>query len=555
MPNDATATNTSAILSVNGLNYGANDTSMAVVSSRKFKSFYSLAQSYQNGQILQFVLSSGAEYLNARNSYIKFTMTPKWTAEGNIGSTASFGVGKACTNLIREMVMVHSSGAEVDRCQDFATWTNHKRLWTRGSDWLQSIGSCMGIESPYKTASVVVEDRAKLGYPTDATVTFAVDNTSVGGTTITIAQVGPTALPLGVWEIGDVINIQGDTYTVQLVTTQTGTQHELTVSPGKTLDIPDLAVAKVVAFSRQRSEQDVNTFKSGQTYDFILPLCEVSDIFDQNGQLLPNYLVAGSRLDLTLADPSQAFVLGAIDPAQALLPTEGAIPSFSYTITKAEIVLDLYTLVDSVLRQLAAISASSGLSIDFSGIWTNKATHTDGTPSVNISKALSQANATHVVLRDNSKLTRSRTSFARDSIDTLPYEDNVSSWQFVLGSQFMPQQPVTTLQESFFQSQVAWMRLDQALPNTVDLNSKYNGEPDEQANDLYNKTDPHTGLISLSMERNAMLTNSGQAISAQRGLQFVFNLGNARPAVTSSTIFIDYLRLVDIFTDQITVRL
>lgn len=456
--NVANASGTSALMAVNGLNYGANDSSMSVVSSRKYKSFCALSTTHSPGDCMQFVLSSGAEYCNARNSYIQFEMNVTYNADTQAYQKASFGGGKSAINLFSEAVFTHSSGAEIDRTRDLNLLVNHKKKWAKGGDYFKSIATAYGHDN--------------------GTTGQARSNTSV--------------------------------------------------TPYLPGEIPT---------------------SSPQT--FILPLSDFSDIFDQNGQLLPNYLVAGSRLDLTLESAVTALVAG--QGASGGAPT--GTSSVTYTLTKAKIVLDLYTLVDSVVRQLSAISASSGLSIDFSGFWNVPTTTQAQNTCISVSKALSQANAVHVLIRNPAVLTDVEANLITDAFDTVPYDTALGGgdWQFVLGSQFMPQQPTGETVESYYQTQSAWLKLDQAAPNTIGLTEHYNKlVPTTQAA-VYEKNDIISSMISLSLERNSLLTNSGQAVSAQRGLQVVLNFKDTTSYRIN--VFIDYVRLVDIFTDQITVRL
>jgi hypothetical protein len=558
---DATASGTSALMAVNGLNYGANDTSMSVVSSRKYKSFFSLGTQYTPGQIMQFVLSSGSEYMNARNSYIKFDLSVGPPTGTNASYPVTFGVGKSACNLFSEMVLVHSSGAEIDRTQDLATWCAHRNHWDKSSDWQNSIGSAMGLSNVSNTNTIIglnSTSSAALGF--DALNTVEVKTGGGLGASIEIAQAGGAALPqpTDVWRVGDTVRVDGRDFIIEGLTGNT-TIHNIQIEEIATA----VAAAQIgtLEVSRLRTsahaDDQLGTFVDSDAKTFIIPLSQVSDIFDQNGQLLPNYLIAGSRLDLTLNQGTVAMYCNNKDGNIV----NGQIP---YIISKAEIVLDLYTLVDSVVRQLSAISATSGLSIDFSGYWHNASTLTSGdvNAAINISKALSQANAVHVIIRDADKVNPGDTAMARDSFDTVPYA-NVSNWQFVLGSQFIPQQPVDNLHESFIQTQAAWLKLDQSLPNDVDLVLKYadasvtdtgGSFPVSAFTDYGSKASIKTGIISLTMERNQMLTNSGQAISAQRGLQTLVNM-SSNSTTRLFTLFIDYLRLVDVFTDQITVRL
>lgn len=488
---NASPDGTATLMAINGLNYGANDSAMSVVSSRKFKVFPAIAAEYspQGKNVLEFILSTGSEYMNGRNSYIVFDVDVSGSTFAGGATGVSFGTGKGATNLFSELLYLHSSSTEIDRINDVATCAHIKRQSRRGSDYLSSIAEAVGVDDDPGAAEPLE------ALPPDVLPNFVVP----GG-----AEPGP----------------------LTFVQTNFGKNVKTTNS----------------------------YFETRRT--FIVPLSDLSDIFDQSGQLLPNYLVAGSRLQLTLNEAWKAFVTNQ--------DSVGAT-SVQYTLQNCRIVLDLYTLVDNVVRELSVISANSGLSLDFSGSWRHHSSYNSQSFTANVTKALSQVNAVHVWIRDQDYLENTTEGQANDHFNTVPIQkllgletDKQYNYQFALGSNFIPQAPVYSPTEAFWHYQTSWATTDHTMPNTVGLNTKYAPPIDYNSSShgaTFAMRQPRCifGCISQTMERNSILAHSGQAISAQRGLQVSFNL--AQSFNSDVTIFLDYVRLIDVFTDQIAVRI
>jgi hypothetical protein len=330
-----------------------------------------------------------------------------------------------------------------------------------------------------------------------------------------------------------------------------------------------------------------------QDVPVFIPLYLLSDMFRQN-VMLPPWLIAGSLLQFTLAEGWKAFISSAAQLANAS----------AYTITEAQIVLDLYTLTDGTVRALSDLSASAGLDIDFTSVWQVNQFTASANTVVSTTKALSQASAVHTLVRPQPSLEPS-TGYIVDCFASAVNAggDGLGSggYYITLGSLFMPQQPITTIQQLYSITKQCWNMFNERPTNPRSLNEfkiagqfvvpgltwpvvpgAWNGavayDPADCriSLDAYNtwitKT-PITSsadnsvvtyttkgaympcqLFSYLLERSMILASSC-AISSQRSLQVVLNMNLVQ--VGSGwrvSVFTEYQKVVSVFLDSCIVR-
>lgn len=571
MSSDAKPDRSVALMSVNGLNYSANGTSLSVVSSRKYKTFSALNNSYKPGQVMKFILASGSEFMNGQNSFIKFKVkVTAVTAANNTASyPVSFGTGKGATNLFEEAVFTHSSGTEIERIENLNLLRAHMNHWEHDKDWFNTVGEVMGISeagnlqgSGGDGPGTTLFSATRLGYP-------ATTRWQTADRLLTISANGGAALPADKkFRAGDIIRINGNaanqdvTLAIEhsLTDADTTAAQTYTLVSGVTTNEIDYIGRDVYRTRAIKGVQDSTGFfeNANKERTFCVPLSQFSNIFNQSGQLLPGYLVAGSRLELKLAPGALAFIAYNLQGGDS-----GPTSNIQYEITEPQIVMDLYTLVDNVLRTISAVSANTGLGIDWNSYWSSQSVQATNNATVNVSKALSLANSVHIITRSEAATNPGTNSICRDSFDTPLYWSNLNSYQVVLGSQFLPQQPVEDVANAYCQSQACWQVMDGSRRNNVDYYLKFGGlyqQDYPQGNDLqtlgtdlYSKNSIQTGMPSVFLERSSQLANSGQAVSAQRGLEVRMNFVDA--GAKKINIFINYVKIVDVYVDQIMVRL
>lgn len=121
--------------------------SLSVVTSRTHKSYDALARTYSPKQIMTFVLSSGASYINTQNSYLTFTIRKDPLEPGPDLKIES---GTMC-NIFRSMRIMHSSGAELDRMDDvYNLYLNRIQTMTKSYEWGLSQRVMMGGSAELK---------------------------------------------------------------------------------------------------------------------------------------------------------------------------------------------------------------------------------------------------------------------------------------------------------------------------------------------------------------------------------------------------------------------
>jgi hypothetical protein len=161
---------------------------------------------------------------------------------------------------------------------------------------------------------------------------------------------------------------------------------------------------------------------------FIINLCVLIPFFNSLGnKMMPPQILEGLRIELSLADPGQAFC--ASNPVNANT-------CVSYTIDRPEIHWDCYTLADQFARKIAEVAATKGLNLMhkeyfYSSIGTN-----NNMISYDIKRAASKALKCHIVTRDQDKL--SNNSF--DYYESAPY--CILTLQAQIGSLYNPNQPL-----------------------------------------------------------------------------------------------------------------
>ncbi len=144
-----------ALLAINNLDYRIPP-ALSVAVSRAHASYPSSSEITQPGKELIFVMPSGSQYIDFRNSYIKFTVTTESAATGaatvhsfNNAATSTFASdalpagNPGALALFRSMRVVHSSGTVLDECNENLDALMFQRAsWEMGgSGWKKSVGS------------------------------------------------------------------------------------------------------------------------------------------------------------------------------------------------------------------------------------------------------------------------------------------------------------------------------------------------------------------------------------------------------------------------------
>ena len=258
---------------------------------------------------------------------------------------------------------------------------------------------------------------------------------------------------------------------------------------------------------------------------FVLPLTMLAGFFRPvGGQLIPPQLASGLHIELVFADYREAILQGS-----------GSVTGF--TITDISMMTDCVTLSDDTQKTLNFESASSGLEYTYPRIHTSTSTITSTAINAQISKAVSQANiATGCLLTQAAVL-----DVTADSLKSPAW--NVSSWQYRIGSIYMPNQPLTDAGdglESFFTAQAVYDKAKHHhMENAVSLTDfKTNGY----------------GVMSVSMEKDQSLNLSGLPINNSRMLELQATLA-AWSANLELVVFLEYTSVARAYIDNCVVSI
>jgi len=477
----------SSILEVNALDYRLPP-SLSVATARQMKSYRAANIRYQFGEQINITLSSGAAYIDPKNSYISFDCVIP--ADGTAIPYANLNLPThgGWTQLIQKYTIMHSSGVELDRMADCAgEYQQIKHFYEHDARWRKVVG-----------ASWYQEDEGK-------NLHLDTDNVLIGSTALS-----------------------------------TGAHY-----PFQATDTELLKAAS-------------STGPSRDTYRITIPLCEVAPIFNSN-LLLPSFIAAGMRLELTTATKERFFSkIGGWGAS--------AVPF----IQNVFINLESFQLTDSITRKLSQISASSGLEWTWTAVHQSATTQKNAEFSFQVSRALSRAN--NIVCKMRSK-TAYESSLA-DSYTSLPWvseniandgtayieevkanDGGIEGFQVQLGAQFIPAAPLDNLQD-FYASALktfgGYRRTDASVGADLDqFAGKVLGKVTANAaKPVYGTC---VAIAAVPLESSSTLNESGAAISAQRTA--VVNIKVKDTAVERRyDFFVEYSKLATVFLDSVVVR-
>lgn len=139
---------------------------LSVVVNRTHKTQFPQTQDYLHNQTTVFIVNSGSDFVDPARSFMAldiivpdFSMSnpytvnsPTWVAleslnYQNIFRNFYFGPNGSILNLIDSVVVSSRSGDELSRVNDYAQLMNMQLPLIFGQDWMQSIGSNLGMGS------------------------------------------------------------------------------------------------------------------------------------------------------------------------------------------------------------------------------------------------------------------------------------------------------------------------------------------------------------------------------------------------------------------------
>lgn len=254
--------------------------------------------------------------------------------------------------------------------------------------------------------------------------------------------------------------------------------------------------------------------------NFIIPLSSICALF-RHSKLLPSMLIAGARLELVLERNCKTVF-------QTTADTVVNMPAV-YVISNPVVMCETVALADSIQSVLTEIASTDGLHIMIETIDT---TH-DSTATLSIDSTvrrnISQALGLTVRVRKEVDITTA----VADSMGGEAYDPSVAfQYQFRHGSQFIPTKVIDSLEEVYYQGQIAYdkaRRVDSE--NSVSFTDwRANGK----------------SIIAINLERNSLMDLSGVAISNSKSLQFQAKYGGGA-AARNISLFLYFTRLLTVF--------
>lgn len=396
-------------MSLNKLTYTL-DPDLSVCVSRTYKTHFFQSKNYLPGATAVCIVNSGADYIDAQNSYLKVTVK-------NTGARpTSFGpLGSAC-NLFSRIIITSRSGEEIERVESLNLLCSHRHALTKNTDWFRTVGAAAGYV-----------DRTKFPlnhFPNVLTGPGHEINTPYGG------EANPQAATFNSWVLGTPANTLNPSIQNMITLAHAAGQRALNaVSAGGDL-----------YGERFRTVIEASLIEAGESRTFCIPVTLISGLFESTNRLLPSHLMSGLRIDLHLEEAHKALV-NLYDKTAGAPHTEA-----NYTIENMELELDSYTLTDSVQRALNEVAATSGLELPYKSHFTTTGTWDPATGgSVEIRKAVSRALG--VITTTKYSDTEKTHASHWDSMRSTPF--NLTGYQTRVGSLYFPQQatkggPMTT---------------------------------------------------------------------------------------------------------------
>ena len=146
---DETAAQRAGVIAMNDLVYRL-EADLSVAINRTHKAGFFQNNTYSNSQTSIAIFNSGADYIDARRSFLSLTVefpeTPALAVPFNNGFISGyFGENGSILNLIDSVIVYTRSGDELSRIPDYGTLMYHLIPWMFGSDWKKTIAEEIGF--------------------------------------------------------------------------------------------------------------------------------------------------------------------------------------------------------------------------------------------------------------------------------------------------------------------------------------------------------------------------------------------------------------------------
>jgi len=310
---------------------------------------------------------------------------------------------------------------------------------------------------------------------------------------------------------------------------------------------------------------EVEEDPSGKKVEVAIPLAKLLGFFNSD-LLAPSFLCAGLQIYIDTHTPQHFFICGTDESG---LPAGGGNwLDQEVKISNCEVELETFTLVDSVIRKLSQISASSGLEWSWDAVHEMNITVNSSDLTMQITRALSRAN--NITVR--TRLAANIGNTAADSFASQPWvpqageidyyvgaasdtprDGRLSQFQCQLGAQYIPSRSILSNREfmhSALKTFSQFRRDDKCVGVTED---EFTGIPAARpASASASAWYSGLAIASLPLESSSTLQQSGAAISAQRTANVNMQWANANNRRVD--MYVTYSKLASLFLDSVVVR-
>lgn len=267
------------------------------------KQYRSSRQEHEFGSMIELVLSTGASYIDFKNSFLSFDVqcsNPVKRSEVSLPSNAGW------QQLFNAYTIVHSSGVELDRQKEsVGEWEQIKNYYEHDAHWRKTVAGALWSHRD--------SDDTKRREFTPVTNQSKLSITANGATSSTILDVNNHLLQSSL--VG--VEVAG------ALTQTTITLNDI---------VPD-----------QYANQYPEEFPANEPIRVVIPFSCLAPMF-ANANLAPSYLCAGLRIELYTSLASKFFV-------SKNAPGDGA-----WTIKNVRANMESFTLTDAITRKLAQVS-------------------------------------------------------------------------------------------------------------------------------------------------------------------------------------------------------
>lgn len=467
-PNEADSARR-GIIALNKLDYTL-DPDLSVCVSRAYKRHNFQRSNYTPGTSGQrgiCILNSGADYIDPSTSYLRFKVTNTSLFR------ASFGRLGSAASCIKNIIITSRSGEELERIESSHILTQMLDHYQHDANWFNTVGQAAG----YWPVSEVGNRVNNAEDPIAIAGGYAVNSYS---------DAGPN------FDVDNINSLVGTTGQ------ETFTRPHIVASTAAGLSENDWVGREVC-----------------------IPLACLSPLFRSYDRLLPSHLMSGARIEITWSETRVALVAQQDGAADGLL---------SHTIDDPRIVLDSYTLTDSVQRALNEVAATSGLEIPFKSYYHTQQPITSDRLDIEVRKAVSRALSVHTVIVPN----ETNLKYNVQEIQAMNWD--VTSYQTRVGSLYFPQQPITdakpmnTVGQCYLHTQRAFGKLNQPnAPNRVSLQGYAsfgvtNISTSEQALGMC--------VLSCDLERSTTQKLSGIPVNSSRVVEVNVKFSGTSASIT-----------------------